>query len=997
MPETTDSISIERIVSIWIIFGLIIGSSPVLSGIAFGSYEYDAGIDTDSTLSESIQQDHVREWRQSTRDDFEEGEVDDTLIIDDTGTMKLDTYSYKIGRVETPDSAWEGGYTTKSADPQYQASRGGFIDEFTMATGENVSSFDLMVLKPSGGDDYWVDTPQGETAIDNPQPGGRRTWDVDLPINQGDWIGIYAFGELSAAKTGGDHNYYRTGTNIGSTPETMNEVGQTKRHTMEAEIITHEENGVLESSVYDPGEYFWNWDTISWEYEEPTGTTDLTVETRTSPDQVSWSDWEEAENEEDVPSPRYRYIQYRVTFEATDGIDTPELEEISISYEVDEEPPQVTHEIVSGTMHDQGWYTDIVELNISAEDDISGVDSIYTRIGGAETWNEHETEAVTLEFDSGIHDIEYYAENNQGLESQIESLEIKVDNEAPELDITLPETTHQWYSFSPEVTISSEDDLSGLTRIDYRYDQNEEWETLFGNDINASYEDTIVCEERGEVYLEVRSIDLVGNEMVKNVTFYVDTATPTLQEISYSDTVWNNDMIVRADLRDQYSGIDDVRLYYDTGDGWRDVRMSQEGGEYVATIPGDHVGFSSSFEYYVEAVDNAGNVMETETEEASVGINAWYFTPTPVILVLLGLFVYWKKKREKEEELIPMKDSRLSKIKQGKEQKLEKIQEERYERFDWESADGRPPEGEMENGGFLPMTSEGSEPGDSGEWKEVCDMCGTHIASENLVACSCGNIYHEACVRFEGYCPNCGEDYANIEAAPSNKEEIPDAPDPFESTEEYDDVSMRQDQQQNGRQNPPERAPPMRQDQQQNDQRTPPERAPPMRQDQQQNDQRTPPERTPPMRQDQQQNDQRAPPERTPPMRQDQQQNDQRAPPERAPPMRQDQQQNDQRAPPERTVAQDRNDQPMRDENGKLLSPAAVAERRRRKSEGKSPQKGNDIRRDRRRDTGNREYSREEIPPPADDGVIKCPFCGSENEPEFEKCWACDANLDRDL
>ncbi|MEF8874726.1 MAG: hypothetical protein V5A88_08690 [Candidatus Thermoplasmatota archaeon] len=980
MPEKGVSISIERMVSISIIFGLVLGSSALVSGIALGSVEHEGHTDAHSMAGETIQQDHIREWTQSSQEDFQEGELDDTLSLDESGNIKLDTYSYTIGKVETPDAEWQDGYTTKTGDPDYQASRGGEINEFTMATGENVSSFDLMVLKPTGNsNEYRVDTPDGEVAIDNPAAGGVRTWDVNLPINQDDWIGIYTFGRLSAAKIGEDFNHYRTDTNIGSTPETMQESSEAKRHTMEANIITHEDQGILESREYDAGEYFWDWGTISWESEVPEGTTDLTIETRTSPDQTSWSDWEEAENEGEVPSPRNRYIQYRVIFEALDGIDTPELNEISISYEVDEEPPEVSHEIVSGTLRDEGWYTGIVGLNITAADDISGVDSILTRTGDSEAWDEYNSDAITLEFDSGVREIEYKARNNQGLESDVESLEIKVDNVDPELDITLPETTRKWYSFSPEITISSGDNLSGLSSMAYRYGQSGDWQTLFEDNV-SSQEESIVCEERGEVNLEVRSRDLVGNEMRENVTFFVDTSQPTLQDVSYSETVWNNGMEIRANVNERHSGISQVRLYYDTGDGMKDISMNQEGGEYVARIPSDEIGFSPSLEYYVEAVDHAGNVMESDTNEAEVGINGWYFTPTPVILGLLGLFVYWKKKREKEEELIPMKDSRLSKIQQGKEQKLEEIHEERDQRAP--APEGFPEKAKGGGSSLSAPTGTGGAAGavGPGGQKDICDICDSDIASENLVTCSCGNVYHEACLRLEGYCPNCGEDYDNIESTPSYQDgyrppekqgevrptregvgapeetEGPKTSEPFESS----DTSERQPRQE-------------RTDKQSTT--PPPDKtgAPERQRSQERTDKRSttpPPDKTgAPERQPRQERSDTQPP--TPP-------------PERTEETRKESRQREQNRPvKEQPRGQDRKDSPKRDEDGKLLSPSEVAERR--KTKGKEKERGK-----KRREERDKEKSS------SNKGVITCPYCGSENEPEFEKCWACDADLKRD-
>lgn len=92
----------------------------------------------------------------------------------------------------------------------------------------------------------------------------------------------------------------------------------------------YESSGVLTSSVYDAGGVV-DWGAITWNSSEPEGTS-IEVETRSSGDNLRWSDWERCENGVEVPSPDNRYIQYRATLRTLDPNSTPVLHDLTIDY-----------------------------------------------------------------------------------------------------------------------------------------------------------------------------------------------------------------------------------------------------------------------------------------------------------------------------------------------------------------------------------------------------------------------------------------------------------------------------------------------------------------------------------------------------------------------------------------------------------------------------------------------------------------------------------------
>ena len=107
---------------------------------------------------------------------------------------------------------------------------------------------------------------------------------------------------------------------------------------------THADNGWLISSAFDTRTVV-TWGSITWESTEPPGAS-VTVETRTSGDLTSWSEWAAATKGGKIPSPDNQYIQYRVTLSPTsDTFATPLFHHVTINYTVpagvDVTPPRV--------------------------------------------------------------------------------------------------------------------------------------------------------------------------------------------------------------------------------------------------------------------------------------------------------------------------------------------------------------------------------------------------------------------------------------------------------------------------------------------------------------------------------------------------------------------------------------------------------------------------------------------------------------------------------
>ncbi|MEF8874176.1 MAG: hypothetical protein V5A88_05840 [Candidatus Thermoplasmatota archaeon] len=444
------------------------------------------------------------------------------------------------------------------------------------------------------------------------------------------------------------------------------------------------------------------------------------------------------------------------------------------SIRIDTTPPSVNFESPSpGGQND--WYVEEPTVTIKAEDATSGISNISYRIindAGEGEWQSVKDGQVELKLEDGEHTVEYLAENSAGLKSseedEAESNHFKVDTLEPGLDyeITEPEPSG-WYKTPPEVSIFV--DNKGGSRIEtvqYRLGEESDWE---------SYQGSFEIDKEGQFYLGIRAIDEAGNLNEKGDVEWIqiDMTLPSLNDVDTSDTVWNNEMTVTATISTGESSLNKVILRYEGDDGWKEKEMERVEGEYKATIPGEDVGFSD-VDYQIIAEDAAGNELESQTKVGHVGINWWYFVPIPIAIVLIGMFVYWKRRREEQEKLMPVKESKFSKIRQQRGQKLEELKKRRSERpsevspvSESKSRTLSSPSPSRGGSGAavagISHTSNTPSPTPKSSY-ERCTICQSPIDPDSELKCQCGKAYHDDCIMMEGNCVACGRGYAEVKS-----------------------------------------------------------------------------------------------------------------------------------------------------------------------------------------------------------------------------------------
>ncbi|MCX8174140.1 MAG: DNRLRE domain-containing protein [Thermoplasmata archaeon] len=368
---------------------------------------------------------------------------------------------------------------------------------------------------------------------------------------------------------------------------------------------------------------------------------------------------------------------------------------------------------LTGDLGAYGWYVSNVVVNLTAEDDISGISEIAYRFGEGFEWQVYTNEIyLTTE---GTTVIDYRAVDVAGNMETVRTISIKIDSTPPttHYNISGKNGTNNWFTGRVVLKFMPDDYTSGVTETFYRIGASGDWARYVSE---LSFDDGTY-----EVYFY--SVDVARNkEAVRNVSFKIDTIAPDVKHGQITEWLYSEEIQVSITVSEFGSGIADARLYYKnpTWGSYRDVRMtSADGKTYTASIPKDDVTLDG-IQYYIEVRDNAGNTVKLP----SGGSNAPYFITTHVNywyllllipLILVILFVVLKYLDYWDDFVLLFKPKKKEKVKEEKPQ---------------------PP----------PVVK--------------CVSCNYpiphEVVNQAFVCPSCGAVLHPACASRLTTCPNCG-------------------------------------------------------------------------------------------------------------------------------------------------------------------------------------------------------------------------------------------------
>ncbi|MGC8913471.1 MAG: OmpL47-type beta-barrel domain-containing protein [Thermoplasmata archaeon] len=378
---------------------------------------------------------------------------------------------------------------------------------------------------------------------------------------------------------------------------------------------------------------------------------------------------------------------------------------------VDTQAP-VSEAHLTGTLGAYGWYTSDVIVNLSATDNISGVDEIAYRYGEGYEWENYTHELyISTE---GTTVIEFFARDVAGNLETVKSITIKIDSTPPRTNYNISgkEGERNWYTGRVSLKLLPEDATSGVTETFYRIGATGDW---------IRYVSDLTFDD-GTYEVFFYSVDTARNkEVVKNVSFKVDTIPPDVKHTPITEALYSEEIQISVTISEFGSGIADARLYYKNPawGSYRDVKMSTSDGKtYTATISKDDATLDG-LQYYIEVKDNAGNTVRLPSGGnnapyfINVHINYWYLLLL-IPLILLIVFIVFKK-LDYWDDFVDM----------FKPKKKEVAKEEKPK---------------------APPTVK-------------CASCGYPIPHETVnqsfVCPSCGAVFHPACASRLTSCPNC--------------------------------------------------------------------------------------------------------------------------------------------------------------------------------------------------------------------------------------------------
>ncbi|MBS8265782.1 hypothetical protein DYI25_15250 [Mesobacillus boroniphilus] len=227
------------------------------------------------------------------------------------------------------------------------------------------------------------------------------------------------------------------------------------------------------------------------------------------------------------------------------------------------------------------WYQDVVTVELTATDDLSGVAATYYSLDGL---NFTEATEITLEAD-GIYKVSYYSVDEAGSIEETQTQTVKIDSEAP---VTSDNVSDIWYNADVEVVLSAKDNLSTVDKTYYSINGSV---FIEGTSFDVS--------EEGINEVMYYSVDKAGNkEEAKTTQVKIDKSAPTISADLQEEYKLGSDFTISYTAADEHSGVasEEVTINgvaYKNGD----TMTLDNPGVYTLNIKvTDHAGWTTTVE-----------------------------------------------------------------------------------------------------------------------------------------------------------------------------------------------------------------------------------------------------------------------------------------------------------------------------------------------------------------------------------------------------------------
>ncbi|WP_286229842.1 OmpL47-type beta-barrel domain-containing protein [Neobacillus mesonae] len=261
----------------------------------------------------------------------------------------------------------------------------------------------------------------------------------------------------------------------------------------------------------------------------------------------------------------------------------------STTITVDAGEKDTTAPVTESNVEDK-WYQGDLAVELTATDDLSGVDKTYYSVNGSDF---KEGTSFTVK-DEGVNEVSFYSIDKAGNKEEVKTVKVKIDTTAPE---TTSNVSDKWYQSELSVELESTDDLSGVDKTYY---------SVNGSDFEEGTSFTVKDEGVNEIAFY--SVDKAGNvEATKTAKVKIDSTAP--ETVSNVTDEWKQgEVAVELSATDNLSGVD--KTYYSINGS-----DFEEGTSFTVKDKGvNDVSFYS--------VDKAGNVEEVKTVKVKLDTTA---------------------------------------------------------------------------------------------------------------------------------------------------------------------------------------------------------------------------------------------------------------------------------------------------------------------------------------------------------------------------------------
>lgn len=226
-----------------------------------------------------------------------------------------------------------------------------------------------------------------------------------------------------------------------------------------------------------------------------------------------------------------------------------------------------------------------VKVNLSAKDELSGVDKIFYSIDGSD-YVEGTTFIVKGE---GIHKINFYSVDMAGNIESVNTVEVKIDNADKIAPVTTSNASANWTKEDVTVTLTATDAQSGVDKTFYSV-----------NGSNYIEGTALTIKDEGVHKINFYSVDKAGNiEAVNTVEVKIDKTAPTATMDLNSEYKLGSTVQLSYTEKDNLSGVVDEKMVV-VSPGETTGKVVENGGSIQFDKPG-------VYNITVTVTDAAGN------------------------------------------------------------------------------------------------------------------------------------------------------------------------------------------------------------------------------------------------------------------------------------------------------------------------------------------------------------------------------------------------------